>query len=287
MGAVIHVETHSMEPLLILADNGSRRAGATLGLRMLAKRLGDELGQPVAPVSLQHADKIPADQLNGEPAQVFVDFLREQLTAGQRHFVVLPLFFGESRALTSFIPDQVDLLTEEFGEFELRIADVISPLPDGEPRLVDILRNHIDAARGQAGEGASHVIVTDHGSPIPTVTAVRRHVAEQLAQWVEHGIEIRQAVMERREGVEYDFNGRLLADELDAIAAKGDRAHVIVAMLFLLPGKHAGEGGDVASICEAAEQRNPGLRVDVTALVGTHPLLVDILRDRFLALRQA
>ena len=58
----------------------------------------------------------------------------------------------------------------------------------------------------------------------------------------------------------------------------------VLAMLFLSPGRHAGEGGDIAEICAAAEQRHPGLRVRPTALVGEHPAIVDILATR---LRQA
>lgn len=55
-------------------------------------------------------------------------------------------------------------------------------------------------------------------------------------------------------------------------------------MLFLSPGRHAGEGGDIAEICAAAEQRHPGLSVTTTALVGEHPGIVEIMHTR---LRQA
>ncbi len=272
-----------MEPVVLLVDNGSRRAEATLKLRELAAALSAKLQRPVAPVSLQHADKISADELGGEPANVFADYLRSKLRAGCREFIVLPLFFGESRALTSFIPQQVALLEQTYGPFDVRVADVISPLPGGESRLVDSVAMHIENAGEYLGGTITHVVLTDHGSPTPVVTNVRKWVAEQLADRLGSQTHLTEAVMERRDGPEYDFNGRLLADELDHITASDDQARVVVAMMFLLPGKHAGDGGDIAEICSAAEERNPGLRLQVSALVGDHPLLVDILADRFAA----
>ena len=52
--------------------------------------------------------------------------------------------------------------------------------------------------------------------------------------------------MERREGDAYAFNDPLL-ESLGGISGfAGGR--LILAMFFLLPGRHAGEGGDVAEI---------------------------------------
>ena len=85
--------------------------------------------------------------------------------------------------------------------------------------------------------------------------------------------------MERRRGRHYDFVGMLLADALDAAAEDG-RQQVVVAMMFISPGSHAGPGGDVAEICADAMARHPGLDVRVSPLVGEHPLLVDILSAR-------
>jgi hypothetical protein len=59
---------------------------------------------------------------------------------------------------------------------------------------------------------------------------------------------------------------------------------VTVAMQFLLPGRHAGPTGDVAAICREAEAASGGtLRTTMTPLVGEHPLLIDILADRWQA----
>lgn len=84
--------------------------------------------------------------------------------------------------------------------------------------------------------------------------------------------------MERREGDEFAFTDPLLAALLDR--EPFDRGAVIVAMLFLSPGRHAGPEGDVATICREAEGRHPGLQVTMTELLGGHPQLVEMLAER-------
>jgi hypothetical protein len=88
--------------------------------------------------------------------------------------------------------------------------------------------------------------------------------------------------MERREGPAYDFNGRLLSDVLEGLALDEPTARVIVALLFIAPGRHAGAGGDIAEIVAGVERRHPGLRTRLTPLVSAHAGLVDILADRAL-----
>jgi hypothetical protein len=255
---------------ILLVDNGSRRAASTLALRVIARALGDRVGRVVQPVSLQHADRVPASELDGQPALVLPRFLRQRLEAGQRNFIVLPLFFGPSRALSGFIPEQVTALTAEFGAIRLHQAEVLCPLPRGEQLLADIVADNI-AAFGPA----DRVVVVDHGSPIPEVTAVRSWVAQALASRLPGAPTVEEAVMERREGSDYDFNGVLLTDRLAKLNGR-----IVLAMLFLLPGRHAGPGGDIAEICAAAEQASPGLQVTPSPLVGEHPLLLNILQAR-------
>jgi hypothetical protein len=81
--------------------------------------------------------------------------------------------------------------------------------------------------------------------------------------------------MERREGAEYDFNEPLLEDALQQ--AKGE---AVILMLFLLPGRHAGCDGDVATI--AKEHAPEGRRWKLSPLLGTHPALPALLFRRHL-----
>jgi sirohydrochlorin ferrochelatase len=76
--------------------------------------------------------------------------------------------------------------------------------------------------------------------------------------------------MESPDGPEFDFNRPLLAEAL--LAPGFDSGDVVIAPLFLSPGRHAGPGGDLARIAREAEARSAGLRCHFTGLVGTHPL---------------
>jgi sirohydrochlorin ferrochelatase len=267
-------------PTILIVDNGSKRADATLHLRRLAAQLSEHSGYLVHPVSLQHADKVNPEELGGSPAQVFEPFIRDHLDKGERHFIVLPLFFGQSRALTRFIPDHVEAFKKEHSDLELEIADTLCPLPAGEPRLTQILHECITGITSEIEFETAQVILVDHGSPLPEVTAVRHHLAEELRNLLGRTITLSEAVMERREGREYDFNGKLLEDLLREYAEQKPDQTIILSMLFLLPGRHAGYGGDIDAICHSVLQDYPQLKIYMTPLVGDHPGIIEILRSR-------
>lgn len=272
------------KPAVLLVDNGSTRPEATLNLRRLAHELTDRAGQEVHPVSLMHSNKIPASELNNEPANIFEPFMRNQLEQGARNFIIIPLFFGKSRALTRFIPDHVEALQKEFGPFSVTVADELSPLPAGEPRLSKILHDHVSQVSTEKHCQADRVILVDHGSPIPEVTAVRQTTAEQLQELLGTDTPLSQAVMERRQGSEYDFNGDLLEDVLTETATQNASQTIILAMMFFSPGRHAGPGGDIEEIYRKVEVKYPGFRVHPSPLIAEHPLLIDILQSRLNAI---
>jgi sirohydrochlorin ferrochelatase len=269
---------------ILLIDNGSKKADATLSLRRIASGLAERLGETVHPVSLLHSDRIPPSELHGQAADTFESFLRRRLSEDIRRFLILPLFFGPSRAIGDYVPERVASLQGDVGPFEARIARALCPLPEGEPALVEILVERIHGAASEQGISPRRILLVDHGSPIPAVTEVRRWLARQLAQRLADDsgppVELGEAVMERRSGAEYDFNGELLEDRLRALAAEDISTPVILSMLFLSPGRHAGPGGDIADICSAVERDHPGFRVHPSALVGGHPRLLDILAAR-------
>jgi sirohydrochlorin ferrochelatase len=87
------------------------------------------------------------------------------------------------------------------------------------------------------------------------------------------------------EGAGHPHNQPLLATQL---AAEGfNRGDVVIAPLFLSPGRHAGPSGDLAQIAQAASSAaekspagvdaSPALRCHFTDLVGSHPLAVETL----------
>ena len=85
-----------------------------------------------------------------------------------------------------------------------------------------------------------------------------------------------------RDGPEHDFNEPLLERAL--CSPPFDEGDVVLAMAFLLPGRHAGEGGDVAQIVQSVSNANPvcgsRLRVHRTGLLAEHPLVLGVLADR-------
>ena len=228
---------------VMLVDNGSSRAASTLNLRRLAAALAERFGEDVYPVSLLHSSKVSSAELNGRPADTFEPFLRRQVASGVHDFLLLPAFFGVSGALAGFVPDKAEAVRSELGPFDLRIADVLYPLPDGEPLLAQILFDNIRLAADARGLTPDRVVLVDHGSPLPQVTQVRRLLAAQLKDLLGARMTLTEAVMERREGREYDFNGDLLEDVLSRLAQEDQGRPVILSMLFLSAGRHAGAGG--------------------------------------------
>lgn len=261
-------------PLTLLVDNGSLAPAATLRLREIASALAARIGEPVAPVSLLHSSTVAAAELDGTPAEILEPALARRARKGAREFLIVPLFFGSSRALTGYLPARVAALRAKWPELRVRLAPTL--FRDGDARLAQILADHVRAAGA-----AARVALVDHGSPVPEVTAVREALAAQLRELLGPSVEMAGCCMDRRPGAAFDFNGPLLADLL---ARDGwNRGRVTIARQFLLPGRHAGASGDVAEICRAAEANSPGLATQLTPLVGEHPRLVEILADRWLA----
>ena len=272
-------------PEILLLDNGSRRPQSTLALRALARRLAGRLGQAVQPVSLAHSDQVPSERLDGWPAATLEPWLRGRLEAGARDFLLLPLFFGLSAALTEAVPALAAQLGTEFGPFTLTLAPPLCPLPQGEPRLTSILLDRLAGAARATAQPPRRVVMVDHGSPSPQVNAARRWVAAdlkaRLAALQPHGILLVEAAMERRPGAQYDFNGELLIEILRRLGREDGRDPVFVLPLFLFAGRHAGPGGDLATISATVQAEFPRLEIHLAGLVGDHPGLIDVLAARY------
>ncbi len=262
-----------------LLDNGSLQPAATLRLRDLAKELAGKINGPVSPVSLLHSSGVPAEQLSGVAAEIFEPAVLRRLASGRSEFVVVPLFFGPSGALTDYLPARVVHLRKAHPELNVRFAPPL--FQAGDHRLGRIIADKVkESAVALGARGPLRIALVDHGSPARAVTEVRDQLAAQLGENLGAGFTVAASSMERRAGAEYNFCAPLLADLLRQPGWNNGR--VIVAMQFLLPGRHAGPDGDVAKICHEAEVASRGtLRTHLTDLVGEHPLLVEILADRW------
>ncbi|CAA6692888.1 Unannotated [Lentimonas sp. CC19] len=269
---------------IFLIDNGSLRAEAVLALRGLAAQLSEQVGLHVEPVSLLHSSKVPASELGGVPARIVKSRLRQLVEAGERHFVLVPLFLGPSRAITDYLPELIAEARVMAPDLNVVVADTLAGANVEQPdlRLAEMLAAHVRKVLLRAGLESARVAMVDHGTPAEVVNRVRNAVARQLAELLKGEVAaVEPCSMERREGVAYDFNEPLLerVDQLEGWSG----CDVVVALFFLLPGRHAGEAGDVAQICDALLERRGVRSTERTSLLCEHPLLIDLLADRLRA----
>ncbi|MBP5979892.1 MAG: cobalamin biosynthesis protein CbiX [Halomonas sp.] len=262
---------------IFLVDNGSLRPQATLNLRHVAAALSQQMGETVQAASLLHSHKVPAEQLDGTPALTLGSAAERSAEQGASEIIVVPFFFGPSKALTGYLPERMAALQAKFPGVSVRVAQpLVDELGGNDLRLAKLLADNV---REQLNGKPARVALVDHGSPIPEVTAVRNRLAGQLsALLADDALCVAAASMERRKGDEYRFNEPLLENLLDS--PEFQAGPVILAMLFLSPGRHAGEGGDIDEICRAAQKRHSALNVVTTKLVGEHQEIVSILASR-------
>ena len=256
---------------IILVDNGSYEPTATMALRGLALEVGKLIGKTVHPVSTMHSTKIDPALLGGIPAVIFEGAVQQAKADGIDELVVLPLFIGPSRAITEYLPKV--FADAQPGKMKLLIREPI--FGDAGAELTTMLVDNLKSTGWTKGSGT--VLLCDHGSPIREVTVCRNSLATQLRNQL--GLEDGELIgcsMERREGPEYAFNEPLLQDALHLTKLKGN---TVILMLFLLPGRHAGTDGDVATI--AKEHAPADIRWKISPLLGTHPLLPQVLAARF------
>ncbi len=255
--------------IVALIDNGSFEPAAHLNLRRAAAALSEQAGVPVQALSWKHSDRIPAAELGGEPAWTLLPWVRARLARGEHEFVFVPFFVSAQGAIGSALRRDLKSLQHEAYDFAFTFAEGIAQRDGLTGIMVDRIRETI-VARGLQ---RPNVIVVDHGGPSPASAALRDSIAAGARRQL--GAEIGQVAAASMEGMDHAHNAPLLADQL---AVPGfDRGDVVLALLFLAPGRHAGIGGDLVQIARAAETRLPGLRCHLTELLGTHPWVVQSL----------
>lgn len=267
------------DPCIILLDNGSRRAASTLNLRHLAHELALITKKVIHPVSLLHSNKIDRAEIGGVPAQILEPFLIEKLKEGISSFLVVPLFFGQTAAVYEFVPQMVKKIRMDWPQIEVVLAPCLVNLDDESDRSMAQILSRV--VRSKIASEELHfpgIALVDHGTPRIAVNKVRNLVCRQLKEELrdEFG-PVKAASMERREGAQYDFNDPLLCDLL---GEQGYRNHVVLALLFSSPGRHAGAGGDIARICIEAEKQHDGLSVFLADLPSSDSAFLEILATR-------
>lgn len=255
-----------------LIDNGSVEAAAHEGLRVAAAAIGARTGATVEAVSWRHSDRIDPAALRGGPAATLEPWIRAQVSRGERDFLFIPFFISSQGAIGSSLRRDLDGLAAETGGFAYAVTEGLA----SGGALPVILADRVRSMLEQKGLGRPALIVVDHGGPSKASASIRDRVAAEVGAALSGVVgPVRAASMESPEGPEFAFNRPLLAELLrEPGFSAGD---VVIAPLFLLPGRHAGRGGDLESIAAAAQAGNPLLRCHFTELVGSHPLAIETL----------
>ena len=256
-----------------LVDNGSLNPEATLNLRRIAKALSGKTGLPIRPVGLMHSHKVDAQKLDGVAAETMESLLQSEECREWKHVVMIPLFFGPSLAITDWLPRKLKQWQAEDSTRSFRILPCLHFL--GDDRIARALTERTLDSISAHHYKKPFVALVDHGTPLPEVNQIREDIGQQIKALLSAEISgFSTCSMERREGSEYNFNDPLLEDKLRELAAEKVE-QVVVAQLFLSPGRHAGKGGDLEEICSFF----PG-SVARTELLGMHPLILEILAER-------
>ena len=286
MATLVLCASWALHAPIVVVDNGSRRPAATLALRETAAALSSRLGREVLPASLGFSDSAGGVLLSATLAELAA---RSDVDGA----VIAPLFLGPSDSLRKGVASCAAGLPPNF-ELRLGACLVDEEGAKDDRRVARALAAqvlHVARAQGlhrrRGGREPLKVLVVDHGTPSARVNAVRARLASDVGALLSRhaptsfrGSTVGAASMERRDDPRYDFNEPLLERAL--ASAPFNEGDVILAMAFALPGRHAGEGGDVAQIVERARRQegSAALRVHTTPLLAGHSLVLDVLAQR-------
>ena len=273
---------------VLLFDNGSLRPDATFALRVIAKNLSKQLGMRVEGVSLLHSHKIDAEKLNGEPATIIRRRFKLGISNEEHHFICLPLFLGPSLAITDYLMELIEEAKLLCPEIEILVAPPLAGWDVNHPdqRLAWILADQVNGLIEQNGlRRSTNLVLVDHGSPIEKLSILRNTVTNQLRKLLADSVSTATACsMERRDGDAYAFNDPLLETiSFEQLSTEKTLETLVVAMFFLLPGRHAGEDGDVDDILQGLVNDGKIKNFFKTDLIANHPLIYSILKDRVMS----
>lgn len=283
----------------VLTDNGSTKPASYLSLVRMADGVAARLGPgapPVIPASARFAERVPVGELppGTRPPASLEPTLRALAGEGFTDFLVLPGFVGPSSTYTSFVPEVFARVAGAHPAGALTLTTT-RPVVDvegdpGDDTVARIVVRHAAATAAARGFPSYALAVCDHGSPNPALAAARNAVAAQVAALTAGDPAVTAVAacsMERREGPAFDFNEPLLEGLLGAGGppAFSGGGPVVVGLLFLSPGQHAGPGGDIAGIIAAAQaaaarEGRPPPVAAMTPLLGEAPEWVDLLAAR-------
>lgn len=246
--------------IVAVIDNGSLEPAAHRNLRTVAAALSASTGINVRAVSWKHSDRVPETALDGAHAWTLASFIRAMFALGQREFVFVPFFISPQGAIGSALFRDLEKLQRELGEFDVTFTDGLAAVGVIPAIVADQVRTCIKTSQLTRPP----VVVVDHGGPSGESAALRDHLAAEIATTL--AADVASVSAASMEGMHPPLLSNWL--QRDTLINRD----VVVAPLFLSPGRHAGVDGDLARICQGAPARS-----HITELVGTHPRVIDAL----------
>lgn len=247
-------------------------------MRRVAQKLSTASSFVVRPVSLLHSDKIVSSKLNNESGETIETFLASEPGRNEKKLLILPFFLGPSRGITEWLIEKLQDWQKKDSGRTFKILDTLHL--GNEKILAHALYLQIEQIRLEKKLEHPHVAMVDHGTPVFEVNQVREKVGVELnSLFLKGGFSFNTCSMERREGDEFAFNDPLL----EQVLAKWGRlgvGQVVLAMFFLLPGRHAGKDGDLVEICNDAEKQFPQMKIFQTVPLGEEKIIFEILMGR-------
>lgn len=254
-------------------DNGSLNPEATINLRNIAKALELKTDLPIRPVGLMHSHKVDSQKLGGARAETMDFLFQSDEPMDWEDVVMIPLFFGPSLAITDWLPKKLQAWQAKDSSRSFRILECLHR--PGDDRIARALVERISETIVAKNFKKPLVALVDHGTPLRSVNQIREEIGQQVKILLSDRVKaFSTCSMERRDGPEYDFNNPLLESVLNDWSVR-DAEDIVVAQLFLSPGRHAGKGGDLEEICSPFSKS-----VARTELLGQHPYILDILVQR-------
>ncbi|EQC31264.1 hypothetical protein SDRG_10869 [Saprolegnia diclina VS20] len=277
----------SKSHICFVVNKGSTQPESVLALRDMCRNLSVRFNGCVrfVPSSCILSDTIPLADLDDVPAVLLQDavagVVADHSTTAAK-FVVLPVFIGNSDALTDFIPSVLSAFTCQHRFTIARcLVDISKPSENGIAKiLASKVRGAIADHHGEFEKKDIRVIVVDRGTTNHEVHLSRNLIGSQLTKLLGGAVEkVHTASMERVDDPAYDFNEPLLAHAFETY--KISSGLVVLALLFLTSGRHAVPGGDIEHVLATTKAAHPNLEVAVTAPIGSHPILTNMLMDRY------
>ena len=314
--------TSSPKTIALLIDNGSLRPASVISLRTMAAELQQRIHDriPVIAASARISNRITKDEIEKaystldhhnwsmlhhpiEQPLIVETAIQRYYEQGYTHYLIIPAFLGPSETITEYIPQifkkflsnsskNYASLTYIIGKPLVNIPNIEKPITQidehTDTRIARILIDHINQVWKNKTYQNPSIAICDHGSPSLEVSQVRNYITNQvqlLAPKVFPTVprSITACSMERRPEKIYDFNEPLL-ETLLTTNTNYSSGEIIVSLLFISPGKHAGSNGDIENIIQNSikENKTKGYSMDITMspLLNSHPLLMDILVER-------